>query len=179
MKTSASNRPLQLALTRIGARARNLAAFHALALSPTPFADLMLHPERLEAVLKTLSGWKSRVIFRPKSAARSLRAKFGSPRRRAAGHQADNPLSDLKNTEFRLAAPAAESVKLAADFTDWGKSPLDLMKAADDVWFIIVPLLPGSYAYRFLVDGQWRDDPCPAQLVPNPFGSMDAVVNVT
>lgn len=83
------------------------------------------------------------------------------------------------NTEFRLAAPAAESVKLAADFTDWDKSPLDLIKGEDGIWFIIVPLLPGQYAYRYLVDGLWHDDPQPVQLAPNPFGTMNAVVCVS
>jgi hypothetical protein len=38
-----------------------------------------------------------------------------------------------------------------------------------------VPLPPGTYHYRFLVDGEWRDDPvCPLH-VPNIFGSQDAV----
>ena len=91
----------------------------------------------------------------------------------------DNPLAGLTQTEFQLAAPAASSVKLAADFTDWERSALDLIKAEDGTWFAIVPLSPGNYSYRFIVDGQWWDDPAPAQRVPNPFGTTNAVVNVT
>lgn len=85
----------------------------------------------------------------------------------------------LKQIEFHLEAPAAHSVKLAADFTDWEKYPVDMIRSGNGVWFTQVPLLPGNYSYRFIVDGQWRDDPRPAQRVPNPFGTVNAVMNVT
>ena len=37
---------------------------------------------------------------------------------------------------------------------------------------------PGSYEYRFVVDGQWVDDPEVNELIPNPFGSANAVLEV-
>jgi len=139
----------------------------------------MLYPEKLEAVLETLEGWKQRAAFAPEVVARMLRTRMESPKRGRACHRSVNPLNGLKNTEFSLAAPSAGSVKLAADFTDWEKSPLDLIKSEDGFWFAIVPLLPGRYAYRFIVDGQWCDDPQPVQRMANPFGTANAVVNVT
>lgn len=42
-----------------------------------------------------------------------------------------------------------------------------------------VGLSPGTYRYRFLVDGEWRDDPECTLRVPNPFGTEDAVQAVT
>jgi len=36
----------------------------------------------------------------------------------------------------------------------------------------------GTYHYRFLVDGEWRDDPESTLRVPNPFGSENAVRKV-
>ena len=179
MKTSVRNQPVKSALLRIAARVENLAVFQGLALSPTPFADLMLYPEKLEAVLKTLEDWKQRAVFAPRTVTRLMRAKIASTKRSRPCRRHDNPLNGLKNTEFHLEAPAAGSVKLAADFTDWEKCPLDLIQSEDGAWFTIVPLLPGRYAYRFIVDGEWRDDPCPAQSMPNPFGTTDAVVDVT
>jgi 1,4-alpha-glucan branching enzyme len=102
-----------------------------------PFADLMLHPEKLEAVLKTAAGsW-----------------------------------AELRNIEFCLEAPFAKSVKLAADFTDWEKYPLDMIKSENGVWFIFVPLSSGNHSYRFIVDGKWRDDPRPVQPAANPSGA--------
>jgi len=39
-------------------------------------------------------------------------------------------------------------------------------------------LTPGRYEYRFLVDGQWRNDPECAECVANPFGSENCVIHV-
>jgi hypothetical protein len=179
MKASVRNRPIQSALLRIAARVEKLAIFQTLALSPTPFADLMVYPEKLEAVLDTLESWKQRAVEAPKAVTRMVQARMPFTRRAGTHQRSDGPLQGLKNTEFHLEAPDAGEVKLAADFTGWEKSPLDLIKSEDGVWFAIVPLLPGSYAYRFIVDGQWCDDPQPPQRVTNPFGTTNAVVNVT
>ncbi len=178
MKTSIRNQPVKAALLRVAARVENLAVFRSLTLSPTPFADLMLYPDKLDAVLKTLESWKQRAAFAPKAVTRMVRTRMTAGKRGRTCQQPDNPLQGLKNTEFHLKAPSAGTVRLAADFTDWEKSPLDLIQSEDGVWFTIVPLLPGKYAYRFIVDGQWCDDPWPMHRVPNPFGSTDAVVSV-
>lgn len=104
--------------------------------------------------------------------------KDTSTRSGAGRNQLEPSPTQLIKAEFHLQAPAACSVKLAADFTDWEKHPLDLIKSEDGVWFTLVPLSPGQYAYRFIVDGQWRDDPHPARRAPNPFGTVNAVVVV-
>ena len=39
-------------------------------------------------------------------------------------------------------------------------------------------LKPGTYRYRFLVDGEWRDDPECELRVANPFGTQDALLLV-
>ena len=79
---------------------------------------------------------------------------------------------------FRFTAPKARSVKLAADFTNWEKLPLKLHRDKDGVWEVKVPLSPGRYGYRFLVDGQWQDDPQCTRSEPNPFGSTNAIAEV-
>jgi hypothetical protein len=178
MKTSVRNRLVQASLLRIAARLEKFAVFRALGPSPAPFADLMLYPDKLEAVLEKVENWKQQVILAPKALTRVFQARMGRAKRGETGQRFDSPFKGLKNTEFHLEAPSAGSVKLAADFTDWEKSPLDLIKSEDGVWFTIVPLLPGSYAYRFIVDGQWCDDPQPDRRVVNPFGTTNAVVNV-
>lgn len=79
---------------------------------------------------------------------------------------------------FRLAAPDARSVQLAAEFTDWEEHAVSLGRTGDGEWEVKVRLAPGEYGYRFLVDGQWHDDPrCPRRK-PNPFGTTDAVAEV-
>ena len=71
---------------------------------------------------------------------------------------------------FSLRAPEATSVQLVGDFTQWQESPVNLQKGADGVWRTAVNLPPGAHHYRFLVDGEWRDDPECALRAPNPFG---------
>ena len=91
--------------------------------------------------------------------------------------------SSTRNTgkraqRFAFTAPEAVSVQLVGDFTHWQQNPLNMQKDPAGVWRVSVELKPGTYHYRFLVDGQWRDDPECALYVPNPYGSQDAVRHV-
>ncbi len=79
---------------------------------------------------------------------------------------------------FSIAAPGAMSVQLVGDFTQWQQMPINLHKGADGIWRTTVELGPGAHHYRFLVDGQWRDDPECALRVPNPYGGHNAVCQV-
>lgn len=85
----------------------------------------------------------------------------------------------LTEIEFQLDAPLARSVKLAADFTDWDRFPVEMTQSTEGIWWTSVPLLPGRYSYRFIVDGQWCDDPQNIRRAANPFGTSNAVVQVT
>ena len=71
---------------------------------------------------------------------------------------------------FSFRAPEAKSVQLVGDFTQWQEHPINLEKGAGGVWRTVVPLPPGTHYYRFLVDGEWRDDPECTLRAPNPFG---------
>ena len=76
---------------------------------------------------------------------------------------------------FRFTAPDALSVLLVGDFTHWQKAPIPMHKGPGGVWEVTVPLAPGIYHYRFLVDGEWRDDPECTLRVPNPYGTQNSV----
>lgn len=67
----------------------------------------------------------------------------------------------------------ASSVQLVGDFTHWQEQPINLRKESGGVWRASVELSPGTHHYRFLVDGEWRDDPECLTRVPNPFGSQN------
>jgi len=85
---------------------------------------------------------------------------------------------DSKLQTFSFTAPGAMSVQLVGDFTHWKERPVNLQKAQDGVWRTTIELEPGTHHYRFLVDGQWRDDPECSVRVPNPYGGTDAVRQV-
>jgi len=76
---------------------------------------------------------------------------------------------------FVLNAPEASAVSLVGDFTHWEQHPIQMKKTRTGVWKAQVNLQPGTYHYRFLVDGQWWDDPNCTLHAPNPFGSQDDV----
>ena len=79
---------------------------------------------------------------------------------------------------FQLNAPSARRVQLAADFTEWSRHALSLGLGEDGIWQLTVVLPPGRYAYRFLVDGKWVDDPHCNCWEANRFGTRNAVVDV-
>ncbi len=84
-------------------------------------------------------------------------------------------LKDIKKQMFRITAPDARSVMLVGDFTQWQKHAIPLQSEHGGVWVTTVALEPGKHTYRFLVDGEWRDDPECTLRVPNPYGTEDMV----
>jgi 1,4-alpha-glucan branching enzyme len=70
-------------------------------------------------------------------------------------------------------------VHLAADFTNWENAPIGMAHDGQGVWKLSLPLPPGQYAYRFLIDGEWSDDPMCEKKVINPFGTNNAIVEVS
>jgi 1,4-alpha-glucan branching enzyme len=85
------------------------------------------------------------------------------------------PSKASKNHTFRFAARDASSVLLVGDFTHWQKGGIPMRKDKNGVWEASVTLAPGKHSYRFIVDGEWRDDPECKLRVPNPFGSQDMI----
>ena len=88
------------------------------------------------------------------------------------------PSKSARAEVFAFQAPDALSVQLAGDFTDWKQHPVNLAKDPDGIWRAKVRLKPGTYHYRFLVDGEWRDDPECILRVSNPFGTENMVRQV-
>jgi 1,4-alpha-glucan branching enzyme len=83
-----------------------------------------------------------------------------------------------KRVAFTLAAPQAQSVLVTGSFCDWQTQSHPLKKDRQGTWKTTVPLPPGRYEYRFLVDGNWHDDPQCLERVPNPYGSENCVLHV-
>jgi 1,4-alpha-glucan branching enzyme len=82
----------------------------------------------------------------------------------------------MERVRFRVEAPRAKTVMLAGDFTDWGTKPRLMRRATprSQVFIAQVTLAPGTYQYKFIVDGDWVKDP-QAQSVPNCFGTLNSL----
>jgi len=85
----------------------------------------------------------------------------------------------MGKVRFSIQAPKAKTVRLAGDFTDWEASPLTMRrsKAESATFLTSVTLPPGTYEYKFIVDGTWVEDPS-AERMSNPFGTSNSVVTV-
>ncbi|HEY3661646.1 MAG TPA: hypothetical protein VGL24_00665 [Chthoniobacterales bacterium] len=63
---------------------------------------------------------------------------------------------------FRFERADAQSVGLAGEFNEWHAQPM--AKQADGSWSLTILLAPGTYGYKFLVDGkEWVFDPANPQ----------------
>ena len=79
---------------------------------------------------------------------------------------------------FSFLAPEAMKVQLVGEFTGWQEHPIEMYKSASGMWQATVNLEPGPHYYRFLVDGEWRDDPGCTLRAPNAFGGQNMVRTV-
>ena len=81
----------------------------------------------------------------------------------------------MQKVTFSILAPQAQSVKVLGDFSNWEQHPVELRKLKNGEWKATLPLAEGKHEYRYLVDGQWRDDPHCTARVPNAFGGQNCV----
>lgn len=81
---------------------------------------------------------------------------------------------------FRYRNSDAKKVCVVGDFNDW--SPMvDPMTDdnSDGEWTLFYPLAPGTYAYKFLVDGKnWVPDPSNPLSEPDGFNGRNSIVKV-
>jgi chromosome partitioning protein len=82
----------------------------------------------------------------------------------------------------RYRDPAASDVRIAGDFNGWvpDKNVRSLVQAEglERVWTKILLLPPGTYHYRYVVDGEWREDPENPQAAAGPVGGRNSVLVV-
>jgi 1,4-alpha-glucan branching enzyme len=60
---------------------------------------------------------------------------------------------------FSLQATPDAQVALVGDFNNWDEHATPMHHAGDGVFEASVPLVPGSYQYKFIVNGRRRLDP--------------------
>ncbi len=77
--------------------------------------------------------------------------------------------------------PGAKEVSIAGSFNGWQPSaaPMERFGMGCGQRKVDLYLKPGRYEYRFVVDGNWTDDPFARTFVPNPFGTRNAVFDVS
>jgi chromosome partitioning protein len=73
----------------------------------------------------------------------------------------------------------AARVLIAGDFNNWTPESTPMVKTAGPgTWTMSLPLRPGRYRYRFIVDGKWVTDPNNKYVEANQFGELNNIVEV-
>lgn len=94
--------------------------------------------------------------------ARSSKESIGNPAEGGAPEKA-NPPQDIQlgahdlgdgKVSFALWAPWKKAVHVAGDFNDWKPEKLALAVSEEGVWWAIIELEPGEYAYQYVLDAE-------------------------
>jgi hypothetical protein len=92
------------------------------------------------------------------------------------------PAAELGTVNVTFTLPAevqAETVALCGEFNDWSVNDIRLERSPDGTWRAVVALEPGSYRYKYLLDGQrWENAAQADHYAPNPYGGVDSVIIV-
>jgi hypothetical protein len=88
-------------------------------------------------------------------------------------------VKELTEITFSLHEPAAREVYLVGDFNYWKIDPSNRLKRVEDgQWIKRVNLKPGRYHYKFVIDGEWREDPNNLNKEENNFGGFNSLIEV-
>ena len=88
------------------------------------------------------------------------------------------PVQVTEGVLFAIRDASAQSVMIAGEFNDWRPEPMRLANEETGIWQTIRKLGKGMHRYKFVVNGEWINDPHNQVTMSNPFGSTDSVVNV-
>ncbi len=79
---------------------------------------------------------------------------------------------------FTFIDPKAERVVIVGDFNNWSTTADPLLnRAGEGTWTIRIPLQPGRYEYKYIIDGKkWTPDLWNPDVVDDGFGGFNSVI---
>ena len=83
-----------------------------------------------------------------------------------------------KRHTFSLDAAEALEVFVAGTFNNWNPEGHPLKKDKKGIWKVALSLPAGSHEYRFVVNGEWQEDPVCEERCLNAFGTHNSVLNL-
>jgi 1,4-alpha-glucan branching enzyme len=87
--------------------------------------------------------------------------------------------AEKQDVTLELDWPDARTVHAAGQFNEWGADDIELEKGDDGIWRVTLNLEPGTYTYKFIIDGRdWIPDPANPDQVPDPYGGHNSVLTV-
>jgi len=72
-----------------------------------------------------------------------------------------------------------ERIRIAGDFNDWQPDAgVQVRRNADGSWEKFLPVPPGTYEYKFILDGEWIPDPANPRVRVSRLGTQNSLVDV-
>ncbi len=97
-------------------------------------------------------------------------AKIAAPKAPKAAKQA---------VTFTVHADKGKAVYVAGEFNGWDPTAKKMAyKARKGIYEATLSLKPGTYQYKFVIDGVWCADPQNAEAVANDQGTFNSVIAV-
>jgi 1,4-alpha-glucan branching enzyme len=88
------------------------------------------------------------------------------------------PKPKRRKVTFSLTSHDAREVILMGDFNQWNPKVHPMKKNKNGVWEKVTFLFPGTYEYRYMVDGHWENDPKNKQRRTNQYGTENNLIDV-
>jgi hypothetical protein len=88
------------------------------------------------------------------------------------------PALEEQDIVLTFFAPNAREVNVAGNFNGWCPHATPLKNMGAGKWLVRLMLRSGQYEYRFIVDGQWSEDPRASQRMANPYGDFNSLLLV-
>jgi len=81
--------------------------------------------------------------------------------------------------QFEYFDPSAKIVTVVGDFNQWSPTVRPMKRDAGGLWKVKVRLAPGSYQYKFVINGErWEEDPLNLHRIMNEHGTFNSIRNV-
>ena len=87
-------------------------------------------------------------------------------------------LPRLNKVVLNVNAPDAKEVYLAGEFNNWKLDENSRMEQTNGCWTKHLNLNSGKYRYRFVIDGNWSEDPANPLTQLNTYGTLDSLLEV-
>ncbi len=80
-----------------------------------------------------------------------------------------------RKIQFKFYAPQAKEVSLVGSFNKWNPIKKKMKSNDNGEWLTRVILSEGEHQYKFIVDGEWINDPGAERYVENGVGGLNSV----
>jgi chromosome partitioning protein len=98
------------------------------------------------------------------------------------GGEIDLTTDPVREVVVQFRDAGANDVRIAGDFNGWipdkGVRSLIESEGSERVWTKIIQLPPGTYEYRYVVDGEWRKDPQNPEFDSGSAGGRNSILVV-